>query len=204
MPAERHPHHSVEALVRTYAACDHHAVSHLYIEGLLAGHIAPNDTGADIENMTEAYFSSEGSHFWVAEVDGRVVGMIGVAREDNHTVEIRRLRVAPEFQDSGIAQQLVETAVAHCQLLGAMKVVLDTRFQTQQALGLFEKFGFLHTRTRSMQEGKETLEFYLNLYQSPKRDHEHHHGHAADHHQGHAHGHSHGQEHHHGHHEPQG
>ena len=79
--------------VRTYQPEDQPEVSRLYTNGLLAGQIAANDTGADVENIPEAYFDSEQNHFWVAEVDGRVVGMIGVAEESDHKAEIRRLRV---------------------------------------------------------------------------------------------------------------
>ena len=40
---------------------------------------------------------------------------------------------------------------------------LDTRFDTDEAVDLFDKVGFQHTRTKALQE-KELLEFYLDLY----------------------------------------
>jgi len=150
-------------IVRTYQPDDQPAVSRLYTDGLLAGQIASNDTGADVENITQAYFDTEQNHFWVAEVDGQVGGMIGVAEEADHKAEIRRLRVDAAWQHTAIASRLVESALLHCQTHGYLKVVLDTRFQEDQAMDLFQRFGFQHTRTREA-EDKDLLEFYLDLY----------------------------------------
>ncbi|HEX7010042.1 MAG TPA: GNAT family N-acetyltransferase [Phycisphaeraceae bacterium] len=162
-----HPAQADEGfVVRSYQPHDQAAVSHLYTAGLLAGQIAPNDTGADIENIPQAYFDSERHHFWVAEADGQVVGMIGVASDEPHTAEIRRLRVRPQDQHTAIAARLLETAVAHCKRHGYLKVVLDTRFERNAAMDLFDKIGFQHTRTRNV-HGKEMLEFYLDLYRQP-------------------------------------
>lgn len=155
--------------VRAFQRRDQEVVSRLYNVGLLAGQIASNDTGADIDNIQEAYFDDETSHFWVAEVDGQVLGMIGVAREREHTAEIRRLRVEKDHQDTPIAAQLIETALAHCKHHGYLKIVLDTHFDPDAVVDLFDRFGFQHTRTKPS-AGKELLEFYLDLYRSPKKE----------------------------------
>jgi len=155
--------------VRTYKPGDQKDVSRLYTEGLLSGQIAPNDTGADIENIQEGYLGEPSSHFWIAEVNGRVMGMIGVARDEGHVAEIRRLRVDPAMQTTAIAFKLVETALSHCKHHGFLKVVLDTRAERGAVQELFEKFGFHHTRTKNL-HGKELLEFYLDLYRAPKKE----------------------------------
>ena len=150
-------------VVRSYEEADHDQVATLYNEGLLAGQIAPNDSGADLDYIREAYFDNERHHFWVADQGGRCVGMIGVASDEDHTAEIRRLRVAKDLQDTGIAAMLLETAIAHCKHHSYLKIRLDTRFEKDEAVGLFDRVGFQHTRTRPT-PGKETLEFYLDLY----------------------------------------
>lgn len=149
--------------VRTVGDGDHKVVTRLYTDGLLAGQLASNDTGADIDNLREAYFADESNHFWVAEIDGEIVGMIGVARDDEHTAEIRRLRVDKRWQQTDLAGRLIETALAHCTRHSYLKVRFDTRFERNAALELFERFGFQHTRSKTL-EDKETLEFYLDLY----------------------------------------
>lgn len=154
-------------VVRTYAEADHPAIEHLYTNGLLAGQIAANDTGADIENIDEAYFQRETDHFWVADVEGKVVGMIGVAQDTQHKAEIRRLRVDREWQQTDMAERLLETALKHCKHHGFLKIVLDTRFDPDEALDLFDKVGFQHTRTKNTTD-KDLLEFYLDLYRQPR------------------------------------
>lgn len=155
--------------VRSYTQADHDQVAQLYNDGLLAGQIAPNDSGADLDYIREAYFDNERHHFWVAERESRCVGMIGVASDEEHTAEIRRLRVAKDLQHSGIAAQLLETAIAHCKHHGYLKIRLDTRFEKDEAVDLFDRIGFQHTRTRPT-PGKETLEFYLDLYRKDEDD----------------------------------
>jgi len=152
-------------VVRFYQPRDQEAVERLYREGLLAGQVDPYDTAADIEHIQDAYQNDHQSQFWVAEFDGRIVGMIGVAVGEEHTAEIRRLRVDKDWQMSGIAASLLETALAHCRHHGFLKIRLDTRFDPSAARGLFDRFGFQHTKTKAV-EGKELLEFYLDLYRS--------------------------------------
>lgn len=164
-----HPHDHLFH-VRTYRSGDQSAVIHLYQNGLLAGQIASNDTGADIDNIKETYLSDPVNHFWVAhDHDQRILGMIGVAHDpDDHVTEIRRLRVEPTHQATSIAGQLIETALAHCRKIGALKVVLDTRLERSAAMDLFTRFGFQHTRSKT-HHGKESLEFYLDLYRGLKK-----------------------------------
>ncbi|MBX2851969.1 MAG: GNAT family N-acetyltransferase [Phycisphaeraceae bacterium] len=158
-----------QTAVRSYEQADHDEVARLYNDGLLAGQIAPNDSGADMDYIREAYFDNERHHFWVAVQDGHCVGMIGVASDEEHTAEIRRLRVKKGLQGTGIAAQLLETAIAHCKHHSYLKIRLDTRFEKDEAVDMFDKIGFQHTRTRPT-PGKETLEFYLDLYRKDEEE----------------------------------
>ena len=162
--------HVPQVTVRTYRPSDQTAVARLYTEGLLAGQIAPNDTGADIEAIEEAYLSDPATHFWVADLAGQVVGMIGVARDEREKAEIRRLRVdKPHQHNPAIGAKLIETAIAHCKHHGYLKVVLDTRYERAAVLEVFTRFGFQHARTREV-HGKDLPEFYLDLYRGPKKE----------------------------------
>ena len=169
MTDNRPPERLDDLSVHTFETTDQEAVSRLYTDGLLAGQIAPNDTGADIENIHDAYFDDDRHHFWVAKVSGKLLGMIGVASDEPHTAEVRRLRVAHDYQHTNIAPLLLETAINHCKHHGYLKVRLDTRFERNAAVGLFDRAGFEHTRTKSL-HGKELLEFYLDLYRPPTKE----------------------------------
>lgn len=155
--------------IRTYQPEDQPAVDDLYINGLLEGAIPPNDTGADIDNIAGGYLNDERASFWVAQADGKVVGMIGVAPDADHIAEIRRLRVYPEYWGKGIRTALLNTAVAFCRHHGYLKVVLDTRYHRGEAMQLFEDNGFQHHRDRSV-PGKEQIEFFFDIYRDPGTD----------------------------------
>ncbi len=163
-------HHEIELpagfLIRGYQDADQTDVAALFETGLLAGALAPNDTGADVDNIRLAYFDHERHHFWVAEFRGTVVGMIGVNAEDEDTAGIRRLRVHADHQAGPLSAALLQTALNHCARHGYLKVRLDTRFERCDALEAFERVGFKHTRDRNV-PGKEVLEFYADLYRQP-------------------------------------
>ena len=155
------PNIPAKLIVRTYQDSDQKAVERLYTTGLLQGQIAANDTGADIENIHEAYLSDPSSHFWVVEGEGQegvIMGMIGVAREGEHTAEIRRLRVDKAYPQELIGGMLFETALSHCKRVGYLKVVLDTRFRQNHRARPDDHFGRAfrvrnHTTRRLVQRG---------------------------------------------------
>ncbi|MEM8739706.1 MAG: GNAT family N-acetyltransferase [Planctomycetota bacterium] len=150
--------------VRSFQPQDQPHITRLYDQGLLNGQIAPNDTGADIDNPLEAYFDEPRHHFWVAFHPGHdPIGMIAVGSDEDHTAEIRRLRVHPDHQHTPVADLLIDTALNHCKNHGYLKIRLDTRYEKTAALDHFNRIGFQHTRTRTA-PGKEVLEFYLDLY----------------------------------------
>lgn len=156
--------------VRSYRDADLPACRKLYQEGLLGGRLAENDTGFDIDDISRAYMKHVGCHFWVAETpDGQVVGMIGVQKHEEGVGEIRRLRVGRAYLRRGIGKALVEAAVKFCTENECLKVTLDTFVEREPAIKLFEKFRFVHSRTKKVGE-KEMLYFYLDLYQGDGRN----------------------------------
>jgi len=173
-------------LIRTFRPADQPACRTLYVDGLIGGAIAGNDTGADIDDIASAYMKDAANHFWVAvappdggtagggtngaaagasdpAADWPVVGMVGVQQHDPGTGEIRRLRVAPTHRRRGIGTGLMEAALRFCAERQYLKITLDTFMEREPAIRLFEKFRFHHNRTRRIGE-KELLYFYLDLY----------------------------------------
>ena len=153
--------------LRLAREADHAAVRELFRAGLLEGHVADNDTGADIVNLQEAYFSDDGqSALWVADYDDQVIGMIGVQKTSEHEAEVRRLRVHDGFRRLGVGTKLMEQALTFCRHHGYLKVILDVRIERGPAIALFEKFGFQLNRTREI-DGRKMLDFYIDIYREP-------------------------------------
>jgi ribosomal protein S18 acetylase RimI-like enzyme len=159
------PNQSFE--IRSFSAEDHSACSHLYTDGLLGGKLAENDTGFDIDDIASAYMKP-GSHFWVAESDEKIVGMIGVQHHGDGVGEIRRLRVLEAFRRRGIGSGLVEAAVQFCSQQAYLKVTLDTFVDHEPAIKLFQKFHFHLSRTKRVGD-RDLLYFYLDLYGGEKQ-----------------------------------
>lgn len=156
--------------IRSFRPEDLPACRLLYVEGLLGGKLAENDTGLDIHDVEQAYMRSEANHFWVAEIipipdgaPGEIVGMIGVQQFLQGKGEIRRLRVRSDMRRRGIGTKLVEQALKFCHERGYLTITLDTFMDRDPAVKLFEKFHFRHDKTRSV-AGKDMLYFYLDLY----------------------------------------
>jgi ribosomal protein S18 acetylase RimI-like enzyme len=157
--------------LRSYSDADREACKSLYVDGLVGGKLADNDTGFDIDDISHAYLNSDGSHFWVAENErGEVVGMIGVQEHDEGVGEIRRLRVRVDSRRRGIGTSLVERALQFCVERGYLKVTLDTFMDREPAIKLFEKFRFKHSRTKKVGQ-KDLLYFYLDLYTKEEQHH---------------------------------
>jgi len=156
--------------VRPAGLADQPAIAGLYTQGIDEGLVPSNDTGADIDHLASSYLGEDGlSGFWVAELGGRIVGMVGLLRMSDDAAELRRLRVDSRHRRRGIGTRLLEQAVAFCQHHGYLKVVLDVRIDRGPAISLFEKFGFKHARTRAV-DGRELMDFYLDLYKEPEMD----------------------------------
>jgi ribosomal protein S18 acetylase RimI-like enzyme len=157
--------------IRDFRPEDLPACRKLYVEGLIGGKLAENDTGTDIDDIERAYMKPRGNHFWVAERSAppvEVVGMIGVQAPEAGCGEIRRLRVRSDHRRKGIGSALVEAALRFCQERGYLKIQLDTFVERDAAIRLFEKFRFRHSRSRKVGE-KELMYFYLDLYMGDEK-----------------------------------
>lgn len=156
--------------LRTYRAEDQPDVRRLYEVGRLAGHVPPNDSTGDLDQMEQTYLGDDRVHFWVAEYEGRIVGMVGVTAADRDRALVRRLRVDPSMRGQGVAFKLMEAALAFCRKHAYLKVIFDTHMEgDRETREVFDRFAFQHNRNR-MVDGKEVQEFYLDLYREPKRD----------------------------------
>jgi ribosomal protein S18 acetylase RimI-like enzyme len=158
-----------QAKIRSFKPADLPACRKLYVDGLLGGKLAENDTGLDIDDIEAVYMHTPGNHFWVAEnPQGHVVGMIGVQHHDQGAGQIRRLRVDQNHRRRGIGRALLERAISFCKENQYLKVTLDTFTERLDAIEMFDKLGFRHGDTRIF-AGKELKYFYFDLYAGPAK-----------------------------------
>ncbi|XP_068831839.1 N-acetylaspartate synthetase [Capricornis sumatraensis] len=99
----------------------------------------------DMADIEQYYMKPPGSCFWVAVLDGNVVGIVAArAHAADNTVELLRMSVDSRFRGRGIAKALgrkvLEFALAH----QYSAVVLGTTAVKAAAHKLYESLGFRH------------------------------------------------------------
>ncbi len=107
------------------------------------------------------YFGDGGGALWVAEQDGRVVGMAATRpMGQDAAFEICKVYVAKDQRGSGLAHRLMGTAEDFARKSGAARLVLwtDTRFEA--AHRFYEKRGFVRQGAiRILDDLSHSLEF---------------------------------------------
>jgi len=87
------------------------------------------------------------SRCWVAEVDGKIVGMIVVWLIVDE-VHVATIATHPEFRRQGIAKNLLSYALQYMSTEGAQSSFLEVRASNLAAQDLYRKFGFEESGVR--------------------------------------------------------
>ena len=100
----------------------------------------------DLKDINKTYMSGDGcSHMWVAEWNGKVVGMVGLLHNESHkpgVAELQRMSVSPVCRRMGIARKLLDELLQHAKEQRFDKIVLTTTSAQTPAIGLYKKYGF--------------------------------------------------------------
>jgi carbonic anhydrase len=97
------------------------------------------------EDLTapETFYSRPGCRFFVAKVDGRIVGTTAIRPLNLHVIEIKRVYVDPEARGLGAASRMLEAAIDEARRFGARRVVLESHsVYMAGAVRLYRKRGF--------------------------------------------------------------
>ncbi|XP_020777442.1 N-acetyltransferase 8 [Boleophthalmus pectinirostris] len=102
----------------------------------------------DLQNISETYLKHKDSCFWVAEVDGRVVGTVGCLPNENvpEALELKRMSVRRSHRGMGIAKALCRTVADFTRERGYAAVVLYTSVVQRDAQHLYEHMGYEKTK----------------------------------------------------------
>jgi putative acetyltransferase len=107
-------------------------------------------------------FEGWGGRFWVAELEGRIVGSVGlVPAQAGRGAELRKLYVACECRRSGLGGALCARVEQEARARGAHFVELwsDTRFE--DAHRLYEGRGYRRgPHTRELHDLSRSVEYY--------------------------------------------
>lgn len=90
-------------------------------------------------------FQEEGSAYFVAELNGEIVGGGGIyptAGLPAGTCELVKMYLSPQARGMGLGKTLIEKSLAFAGNSGYKQVYLETMPELQQALKTYAKFGF--------------------------------------------------------------
>jgi putative acetyltransferase len=96
-----------------------------------------------LNDLHQYYTNLKHANYWVVEMEGEVVGGIGIApfNEHDNVCELQKLYLTPKTQGFGLAKKLMETALSFASKHYA-KCYLETQHELKAACKLYEKFGF--------------------------------------------------------------
>ena len=137
--------------IRTFRPADAGAVRLLFAQSLIdfAGNAAQtvesyveSSLADDLADISIHYLRSPGDHFWVAEAEGQIKGMVGIQRRDEGEAELRRMSVARDARRQGIGWALLETTESFCREQGYQQIRLTTVTLLQPAIAMYTRFGY--------------------------------------------------------------
>lgn len=96
-----------------------------------------------LNDLHQYYNNLKHANYWVVELDGEVVGGIGIApfSEQEKVCELQKLYIGPKAQGLGLSKKLMETALSFASK-HYEKCYLETMHELKTACILYEKFGF--------------------------------------------------------------
>jgi len=108
-----------------------------------------------------SYYAKHNGTLWVAEVPGRVVGMVGTRPLGDGAWEICKMYVSADCRGGGVAGALIDAAEAYARAAGARQMQLwtDTRFE--RAHRFYEKRGYVRQAPlRMLNDLSNSVEYY--------------------------------------------
>ena len=150
--------------IRRFAENDHDEVVAL-IQGIMAQEFAQDAHAyptADLDTISDTY-GSLGEAFFVA-VDGKkIIGTVGIKKEDTRIALLRRLFVSADYRGQKLGSKLIQRALQFCEEVGYDEFVFRTTSRMTQAIELCKKNGFIQ-RAKIQLGPIELFKFVLALH----------------------------------------
>lgn len=90
-------------------------------------------------------FQQKGSIYYVAELDGKIVGGAGIYPSNGlpaNTCELVKMYLLPQARGKGLGKMLIDKVLAFARDWGYRFVYIETMPELKKAMSIYEKFGF--------------------------------------------------------------
>lgn len=98
----------------------------------------------DLNRLSDVY-AMQGSGYWVVEIEGNVIGGVGIAPlagAPDPYVELQKLYIDRKFTGLGLGRRLIQLAIDQAIAFGYRYCYLETLEELSTAMGLYESYGF--------------------------------------------------------------
>src|SRR2546429_1018617 len=106
----------------------------------------------------EHYYPVRNGAFWVADLCGAVIGMVGIEKAGPKTAELRRMAVKKSCRCVGIGSSLLKHVEGYCRDQGYERITLTTAELQIAAARLYEKHGY-----QLMRKSKDVTASHKNV-----------------------------------------
>ena len=127
--------------------------------------LRPGTAGFDpeVEYLSQA-LNGKKAVYYVAELDGEVVGGAGVGPTPtlpSDTAELKRMFVKKEARGLGVGKALMDSNLGFAKKTGFKKVYLETMEELQTALKFYEKEGFKYLKAPLGSTGHTACQYWM-------------------------------------------
>lgn len=137
-----------EIIIREIEATDNAAVAKMIREVLLelgAPKVGTAYEDKALDVLSEVY-DVERAVYFVAEINGKIVGAAGISQLENSTeniCELQKMYFSPEVRGKGFGAQMMQKCLNAAKDFGFKKCYLETLPYMTSAVKLYEKNGFV-------------------------------------------------------------
>jgi len=107
-------------------------------------------TDADLEDIEESYIKRGGCFELLEDMQGQLLGTVGLYPVDAEICELRKMYLAPYARGRGWGRLLLERTVSQARQLGFKHVTLETASVLKEAIRLYVSFGFRETPAKHL------------------------------------------------------
>ena len=134
-------------VIRRYQPSDKEEVFDLHVRALKNedAYIYTGKWEKDFDDIEGIYLRNLGE-FLVGILDSKIIAMGGLRKMTDGIVELRRMRVDPDFQRKGFGQIILDTLEKKAKELGYKVIQLNTSAKLVSAQKFYEKNGYKEIR----------------------------------------------------------
>ncbi len=110
----------------------------------------PKTIDRDLDDIEEFY--KDGVFDVLVSGDGAVIGTVGLKPKGGGVCELRKMYLKAQYRGRGYGARLLKHAIARAMELGMARIELETARVLEEAIGLYEKFGFARIEHAKMEK----------------------------------------------------